>query len=140
MKKHGHVILKNTGIKEPKEFAEWGKLFIKSRDNYKSGTNPRDDLGEGILNVSTAEPPYIYIPFHNEMSYLNNIPTRICFCCFWNAPEGGITTLMDNVKMSMNLPQYIKDKVQRYGVNYVLNMQNLEAYKDGREEKWYSTW
>ena len=107
---------------------------------YKGGTNPRDDLGDGILNVSTAEPPHITIPFHNEMSYNNVVPSRICFCCFLVCQNGGITLLMDNVKMTKNLPQYIKDKCQRYGVHQQMTMQNLEAYKAGLEPKWYNTW
>lgn len=73
---------------------------MKKRGTYKGGQNPREDLGGGILNVNTAEPPHISLAFHNEMCYHNTIPSRIVFCCFKNGESGGITTLLDSVKMS----------------------------------------
>ena len=93
-----------------------------------------------MLNVNTAEPPHISLAFHNELCYHNEYPSRVVFSCFTVAEHGGITTLCDNVKMSRNMPNHINDKLKELGVMYILNMQNEEALKDGREPLWYNTW
>jgi len=136
--KNGHIILKNTSVTCAKEFNEWGKLFMTTRANYEGGQNPRQDLGDGILNVNTAEPPQISLAFHNEKTYHNTFPSKIVFCCFNKGESGGITTLLDNVKMSRAMPAHITDKFKKVGVKYILNMQNAEAFKDGREPLWYN--
>ena len=79
--KHGHIILKNTGIKNSQDFSKWVPKLIKERASYKGGQNPRDDLGDGILNVNTAEPPHISLAFHNELCYHDKFPGIIAFCC-----------------------------------------------------------
>ena len=38
------------------------------------------------------------------------------------------------------MPKHITDKFKKHGVKYILNMQNIEAYKDGREPLWYNQW
>ena len=81
--------------------------FIKQRTSYKGGQNPREDLGDGILNVNTAEPPHISLAFHNELCYHNKFPGVITFCCLQPSESGGITTLCDNVKMSRYMPSEI---------------------------------
>jgi hypothetical protein len=102
--KHGHIILKNTGVENSIDFALWESKFIKVKTSYKGGQNPRDDLGDGVLNVNTAEPPHISLAFHNELTYHSKYPSRIVFSCFTVAEQGGITTLCDNVKMSRAMP------------------------------------
>ena len=38
------------------------------------------------------------------------------------------------------MPKHINDKLKKLGVMYILNMQNEEAVKDGREPRWYNQW
>ncbi len=70
--------------------------------------------------MNTAEPPHIFLAFHNELVYHSTFPSRIVFSCFDVAQNGGITTLMDNVKMSRAMPNHINDKLKRLGVMYIL--------------------
>ena len=118
------MILKNTGVENADDFAEWESKFIKNKTTYKGGQNPREDLGKGILNVTNivAEPPHISLAFHNEMVYHSKYPTRIVFSCFTVAEEGGITILCDTVKMSRAMPTHITEKLKRLGVMYILNL------------------
>ena len=82
LKHHGHIILKNTGVKEPKDFKRWSQLFWKKSYNYDGGQVDREDIGGGVLNVNTFEPAVMDLVPHNEMSYQNFFPERLAFCCF----------------------------------------------------------
>ena len=68
-----------------------------------------------MLNVNTFEPSVMDILIHNEMSYHNYFPQRIAFCCFTQAQVGGITTLVDNRKVSKYMPQKLLDKLINLG-------------------------
>ena len=97
MDKHGHIILKNTGVKTSKDYAKWAPKFVKKVGNYKGGYCPRKEIGDGVLDVS-AEPPHLFMDFHNEMSYHSTLPGVIAFWCKKKSEIGGITLLCDNVK------------------------------------------
>ena len=113
--KHGHIILKNTGIKEPRDFKQWEPLFMKSLNEYEGGISNRDDIGYGVLNVNTFEPQEIDILPHNEMAYKNAFPERIAFCCFTQSEFPGITMLYDNRKISKFMPSHLKKKLTTLG-------------------------
>lgn len=37
LEEHGHIIIKNTGVEEPKDFKKWGELFWSKTYNYDGG-------------------------------------------------------------------------------------------------------
>lgn len=82
---------------------------------YEGGQSDRADIGNGVLDVNSAEPPTIDITPHNEMSYHNYFPSRIAFCGFKQARVGGITPLVDNRKVSKYMPDNLKEKMLNLG-------------------------
>ena len=77
---------------------------------------------------------------HNEMAYQNFFPVRLAFCCFKQAELGGITTLVDNRKVSKYMPDKLKEKLLKHGQFVYNTYQNKDAVDSGEEEKWYNKW
>lgn len=141
LKENGHVIVKNTGIKDPKDFKQWTKsLFDGKLMKYEGGECSRDDIGDGVLNVNTFEPPVMDIVLHNEMSYQDYFPERIAFCGVNPSKLGGVTTLGDNTRISKYMPAHLKEKILKLGFMVTHSLQNLDALKSGKEPRWYNTW
>ena len=135
------MILKNTGIKEPKDFKKWEKpLFDGKLMQYEGGESNRDDIGDGVLNVNTFEPPCMDIVLHSEMAYQDYFPSRIAFCGIKPSKIGGVTPLADNRRISKYMPAHLKEKLMRLGFMVTHSLQNLEAQKSGKERRWYNTW
>ena len=133
------MILKNTGIRSAEDFKEFEPLLYEEAMAYEGGESNRNELGSGVLSVSTFEPPQMDIVLHNELVYQDEFPARIAFCGFERSPVGGVTALADNRRISKYMPPRLAEKLERLGFLAVHNYQNLEAQKAG-EPWWYNTW
>ena len=140
LKEHGHVMIKNTGIRDAASFKAWEGLFYEKSMYYQGGESNRDDIGEGVLNVNTFEPPHIDIPLHNELSYQDRFPERLVFCCLVPAKRGGMTLLGDNRKISKFMGDKLKRKFIEKGLLARHVYQNRDALRAGLETRWYNTW
>lgn len=80
---------------------------------YLEGATPRTRVGEGVY-TSTEFPQDQTIAQHNELSYVNNWPMKICFACRTAAEEGGATPLTDVRAVLANLdPALVREFEQR---------------------------
>lgn len=125
--RHKHIRLKNAKFTNITEFSNNYGFLVGNRMTYKQGTNSREDLGEGVLNVGT-EPHFTYIHQHNEMSYTDEWPSRFMLGCINKPKEGtGITTICDNRLITEQLPNKIFKKSLDKGIRYYRNFTNKYA-------------
>nr|WP_160116176.1 TauD/TfdA family dioxygenase [Legionella busanensis] len=77
--KRGALLFRGFPLKEPKEFVTLIKeMKLGKFANYIGGDSPRSKIMDGIY-TSTEAPANIYIPLHQELSYLPTYPKHIYF-------------------------------------------------------------
>lgn len=98
----------------------WDELFprvvqstIRELQPYLEGATPRTALGEGVY-TSTEFPEDQTIAQHNELSYVNHWPMKICFGCKTAPEHGGATPLTDVRQVLANLdPELVREFAAR---------------------------
>lgn len=110
---HGGVIFKGFNIQTAGEF----ETVAKAIDPNLSNLNPFDAIACSWLTEYTYEvaSPLIKkslypLSFHNEDSFLPNVPTTIMFCALEPAAKGGETLLVDSRKVYKAIPDQVKQK------------------------------
>jgi hypothetical protein len=122
--RHKHIIMKNARFKNIIDYNKNYGFLVGNKMGYKQGTNNREDLGEGVLNVG-SEPHFTYIHQHNEMSYTDEWPGRFMLGCIEPPKEGtGITTICDNRLITKELPNKLYEKALNKGIKYYRNFTN----------------
>ena len=112
------ALLRNTGMSELRQMAEWcERLGLKPMD-YSGGAGHREDVGSGVLSVGT-EPHYCDIEPHSEMCYWTEYPRYILFGCIEIPKSGGDTVIADNRRVTEEIRasktgQKIFDRGVRY--------------------------
>ncbi|HZH34473.1 MAG TPA: TauD/TfdA family dioxygenase, partial [Pyrinomonadaceae bacterium] len=89
--------------------------------DYAGGVSPRVELGSGVY-TSTEYPSNFTLSLHNELSYSNNYPENLYFCCLVPAREGGETTVGDSRTILKNIDPKIVDLFRNRGVRYDRNL------------------
>lgn len=89
--------------------------------NYVDGNSPRTKLSPGIY-TSTEYDPDSSITLHNELSYTNNWPSKIYFCCIQPSETGGETPIADCRRVLKAMPKEIKEEVEAKGIKYIRNL------------------
>jgi alpha-ketoglutarate-dependent taurine dioxygenase len=85
---------------------------------YVGGDTPRTRVG-GDVYTSTECPPSVWIPLHNELSYLSRYPRRLFFLCAQPPARGGETTLADGAAVFAALDPAVRDRFVERGVRYI---------------------
>jgi len=118
-KETGCLLISNTGITTVGGFSEFAfKNFIDAPLKYLGGTNNRIELAKNAMNVG-IEPAHLNLAVHNEMAYLDTMPTKIIFACV-TPPErgGGATTIAPTYHILSNLPLEMRTRFEVQGVMY----------------------
>ncbi|MEM7562048.1 MAG: TauD/TfdA family dioxygenase [Pseudomonadota bacterium] len=112
------AVLRNTGMTELNQMAQWSDLLGLCQMDYSGGAGHREDLGSGVLSVGT-EPHYCDIEPHSEMCYWTSYPKYILFGCIEIPSNGGETVIADNRKVTQEIRHTATgEKIYQRGVRY----------------------
>lgn len=103
---YGGVLLRGFEVDVDVDFPRFVKVAIPEIQPYMEGATPRTNLGDGVY-TSTEFPEDQTIAQHNELSYIQHWPMRICLACKTPAEEGGETPLTDVRRVLANIDPHI---------------------------------
>ncbi len=133
----GGLLIRNTGIKDTKQYGKFLASIEFSHHSYVGGTNPRTEKGSGVYTAVDLPPP-ITIHSHQEMSYLDTIPDYVSFYCQLPPNNGQKTNLfVDMRQFTANLPNELKARYRgkRARLQRTLPSAEREDFSQG-EKSW----
>lgn len=117
--KYGGVLFRNFPLKSAQDFSTAiQQLQIGDFLNYIGGDSPRNKIVDGVY-TSTEAPPSIKIPLHQELSYVKNYPSHICFYCDTAPTANGETIIADARKIYQAIDPKVRDRFINKGLRYV---------------------
>ncbi|MGA4607270.1 TauD/TfdA family dioxygenase [Pseudoalteromonas maricaloris] len=117
---HGALLFRNFNVNNPIRLQNVAQAYSQELLDYTERGAPRISLG-GKVFTSTEYAKEEVIPLHHEMSYSNNWPSKLFFCCQQRASEGGYTPVACDRKVIRKIPEAIKRKFLDKKVMYVRN-------------------
>jgi alpha-ketoglutarate-dependent taurine dioxygenase len=115
--------LKINGSEQFERFAT--ALFGSPLEQYRNPSTPRTQL-KGNVYTSTEYPAEETIPLHNENSYTREWVMRIAFFSQLPATRGGETPIADSRRVYDRIPEEVRDRFERLGVQYVRNYGSVD--------------
>ncbi|STX28801.1 pyoverdine biosynthesis regulatory gene SyrP-like protein [Legionella beliardensis] len=116
---YGAIIFRNLPVTEASQFAYFiEKLSLGKFFSYVGGDSPRSKLMDGIY-TSTEAPPKIYIPLHQELSYLQTYPKHIYFFCEIEPATRGETIIGDAREVYKQLDPKLVARFQDKKITYI---------------------
>lgn len=94
--------------------------------NYSGGASPRSRLKGKVYN-STEYPPNLRLALHNELSYTNEFPRYLFFCCIVAPESGGETSIADSRQILNRIEPEIREIFRRKKVMYVRNLDSQKG-------------
>jgi alpha-ketoglutarate-dependent taurine dioxygenase len=128
----GGVLFRGFHVGGVDGFRELSVRCIDGLMPYNERSTPRSEMGERIY-TSTAYPSDQTIVLHNEFSYAQAWPMRICFYAQTPAAEGGETPIADSREVYASIPASVRDAFERKQVMYV------RRYGSGVDLSWQET-
>lgn len=122
---YGGCLFRGFRVRNIADFQAVATRFLSRPAEYIQGATPRSKLAANIY-TSTEFPQDQEISLHNELSYVNNPPQKILFCCLQTAEQGGQTQIADMAAVYNKLDQRILDTFDRLG-GWMLR----RSYKEG---------
>ncbi|MCA9718679.1 MAG: TauD/TfdA family dioxygenase [Myxococcales bacterium] len=119
--RHGALLLRGFPLQGPGDF----NAFFKSQESaglsYAGGFTVRERV-DGEVYTSTAAPPMVSIPLHNEMAYLPDHPDRVYLFCEQPARSGGQTPIADGRRVLAGVDPALVERLRERGVRYIRNL------------------
>lgn len=116
----GAVVLRGFPIATSEDFAGIVACFPAYTGGYQGGAAARRAVAQGVYEA-TQRTGDQRIPIHQEMFYIHDYPARIVFFAKKVAEEGGETTIADMRAITRALPDGIRAKLERLGIQNVRN-------------------
>jgi hypothetical protein len=133
----GAVLFRGFDVSEPEQFREIVIDLCGEPWTYTEGSSERRQLGEAVY-TSTEYPPQYAISLHNELSYTNRWPSRLCFCCPVAPAVGGQTPLSDSRRILGSLPRDLVAEFDQRRIRYLRNLRSEEV--PGLGLSWQAVW
>ncbi|HEX8164557.1 MAG TPA: TauD/TfdA family dioxygenase [Beijerinckiaceae bacterium] len=118
--KHGALLLRGFAKNDVGGFESFVEASAGPLMEYDNRSTPRSRVA-GRVFTSTEYPSDQSIPQHNEMSYTDSWPRRLCFGCLVAPAVGGQTPIADSARVLARIPAQVRDRFERHGVMYVRN-------------------
>jgi alpha-ketoglutarate-dependent taurine dioxygenase len=119
---HGVLLFRGYKVDSVSKFERFVRLFSgKELFNYAGGVSPRVPLSDGVY-TSTEYPAQYTLAPHNELSYADEFPHHLYFCCLKPATRGGETTLGDSRRILRKINPEIVELFKRKKVCYIRNL------------------
>lgn len=130
LNQHGAVLFRNFPMHSRKDLEKAVKALIPEKNilDYRGGTSPREQMGEGIYS-STKMPFFLKIPLHSEMAYRKKFPRKIMFFCEKAPLVGGETPIVDIRKVYKDMPSTIRNKLETEGIIYYRHLKNFTGIR-----------
>jgi hypothetical protein len=125
LRDHGYAVLRLGAVSPLRERERIARELMGDMEvvsyNKAGGSVKRKTIGDsGWLDTAEGAPPEIRIQFHHELAYARNFPKYVSFgMMVQNTTSGGLTQVVDSVKMTKELSPAIRAKMQALGVIYV---------------------
>ena len=136
----GAIVWRGFPVARSEDFADLMEGFESFAQGYAGGTSDRKVV-VGQVMEATRTPPEVYIPLHQEMSYMPVSPRLLAFYCKLPSAKGGETVICDMRGLLQELPSELRGKIEQFDVEYVRNLRS-QAVDDWRAEPVYRhpTW
>lgn len=116
--RYGGLLFRGFPLKNAHDFAtSIEQLNLGKAMHYIGGDSPRTKI-EGAVYTSTEAPPWLKIPLHNELSFVNNHPKHIYFFCETAPLKEGETILGDAREIYKAIDPKIREKFTQKGLKY----------------------
>jgi alpha-ketoglutarate-dependent taurine dioxygenase len=126
LRRCGALLFRGFGITNEADLERFAAEFSgKDLLNYTGGASPRSRL-EGKVYTSTEYPPDLTLALHNELSYADQFPRLLFFCCAIQPETGGETSIADSRRILNKIEPEIVRVFKQKGVMYI---RNLDANK-----------
>jgi alpha-ketoglutarate-dependent taurine dioxygenase len=118
--RHGALLLRGFASTDVRGFEAFVEVSAGPLREYDNRSTPRSRVS-GRVFTSTEYPADQAIPQHNEMSYTDAWPRRLCFGCLVPPAMGGETPIADSARVFARIPPQVRDRFEKHGVLYVRN-------------------
>ncbi|CAI9281081.1 unnamed protein product [Lactuca saligna] len=120
LQKSGAILFRGFPVATPSDFNTVVEAFSYAEFPYLGGIATRTKV-VGRVYTANESPLHIGIPFHHEMSYARDFPTKLFFFCDEEPGEGGETPIVLShiiyEKMKERHPEFVS-KLEEHGVAY----------------------
>ncbi|WED41795.1 TauD/TfdA family dioxygenase [Legionella cardiaca] len=116
---HGALLFRDLPLTTAEHFSDFIKAInLGTFVNYIGGDSPRDKVINKIY-TSTEAPPHIYIPLHQELSYLKTYPAHVYFYCEIEPEYQGETVIADARKIYNSLDPEVVSRFREKELTYI---------------------
>jgi alpha-ketoglutarate-dependent taurine dioxygenase len=119
--KHGAILFRGFEAHSAEDFERAAGTLGQRLISYVGGTASRTRVTNDVYTTTEA-PPYVPIPLHCEMSYLDQYPRRIMFYCSVPPTARGQTPLADMAAVYHDLDSRVRDRIEERGLLYIQNL------------------
>ncbi|MDJ0837612.1 MAG: TauD/TfdA family dioxygenase [Acidobacteriota bacterium] len=117
LQRYGALLFRGFGADNREALSSFVNKVFGEPAAYVDGNSPRTKMSEGVY-TSTEFPASETITMHNELSYSQQWPRHLVFCCVTPAASGGETPLTDGhallQALDPDLPAMFREKKVRY--------------------------
>ncbi|KAM0032037.1 putative TauD/TfdA-like domain, taurine dioxygenase TauD-like superfamily [Helianthus debilis subsp. tardiflorus] len=122
LKKSGVILFRGFPVTTSSEFNDVIEAFGYPEAPYVGGRAARTQV-VGRVYTANETPPDVKIPFHHEMAYVPEFPSKISFFCEEAPGSGGQTPIVLShivyEKMKEKHPEFVA-KLEEHGVTYII--------------------
>lgn len=118
--RYGVLLFRGFGVPDPEAFGRAARAFSPELLDYLERAAPRHEVADKVF-TSTELSQEQWIPFHHEMSYAHNWPSRLYFYGDRPSATGGATPVASERRVFPRIPAEVRERFRRHGVRYVRN-------------------
>lgn len=118
--RYGVLLFRGFDVPGPDAFGRAARAFSPELLGYLERAAPRNEVADKVF-TSTELSEEQWIPFHHEMSYAHNWPSRLYFYGDRPSATGGATPVASERRVFPKIPAEVRERFQRHGVRYVRN-------------------
>ncbi|MEF3112295.1 TauD/TfdA family dioxygenase [Streptomyces chrestomyceticus] len=118
--RYGAVLFRGFAVDGPEAFGRAARAVSPDLLDYLERAAPRTEVADKVF-TSTEFNEDQWIPFHHEMSYSHNWPSRLYFYCDLPSADRGATPVASERAVLPKIPAEVRERFERHGVLYVRN-------------------
>jgi alpha-ketoglutarate-dependent taurine dioxygenase len=123
---HGAVLLRGYAIENADHVERVVTALDDDLQTRYLGTSPRQAVAPHVFSASEL-PGYYPIPQHCEMSFLEDPPRRLYFCCLEAPTRGGETPMVDFRRVYSELDPTVRERFESGGIRIIRNYSGPET-------------
>eukprot|EP01100_Stratorugosa_tubuloviscum_P004222 TRINITY_DN204_c0_g3_i1.p1 TRINITY_DN204_c0_g3~~TRINITY_DN204_c0_g3_i1.p1 ORF type:complete len:328 (+),score=167.72 TRINITY_DN204_c0_g3_i1:59-1042(+) len=138
---HGVVIFRDFGVNNVQQLLQFIEAFKWNYGSYRGGGGPRNVV-LGPIHTSTESPPEFKIPFHHELAYLTEHPSKLFFYCEIPCEQGGETPIMLSNQLYEKIKQINEQFVNKLAekkVRYIRTIKDRSNCSNAYQRCWQET-